>query len=132
MTMNRRNSSGRDGQIGWDTKSNAAEERVFIDPEADLLDQGDQLVVAATRGDRRAVGAIAIAFGPTLNDEAREALGPKWEQESADVLQEFFLALCEGELEMPPIRGAGVPWMLREVRGIARRYVEEREGPEAG
>lgn len=119
MTMNKRNGNGRhgrNGRRGWDTKSNAAEERVFIDPEADLLDQGDQLVVVATRGDRRAVGAIAIAFGPTLNAEARKALGPTWEQESADVLQEFFLALCE-------VRGRRGLWCAAR-RG--RRATRER------
>jgi hypothetical protein len=75
-----------------------------------------------------------MTFAPTLNDEAKEELGPEWEQDSGDVLQELFLAMCEGSMVVPAIRGAALPWMKRTVREIARHWVKKRrdeEGPGA-
>ena len=94
-----------------------------------LLDALDQLVVQATEGDSRAVGAIAIAFSPTLLEEAREELGPDHEQDAADVLQTFCLDLMEGQLVFPRIRGAAIHWMRRTIREIARRHIGDR-GPD--
>jgi hypothetical protein len=111
------------------TKSNAAEKIHEADRDAELIAQLDDLVREATRGCRRAIGALAIAFGPRLTQEAREELGPRWEQESADVIQDFFLAMCEGRLVFPAIRGAAIPWMTRIVREMARKYLRDREPP---
>jgi hypothetical protein len=93
-----------------------------------LLDELDRLVAKAADGDSRAVGAIAIAFGPTLLEEARKALGPSYEQDDADVMQTFFLRLMEGTVRFPRIRGAAIPWMKRRMRALAREHIEER-GP---
>jgi hypothetical protein len=112
-------------------KSNAARQRIFGRTDEELLDGLDDLVRDAVRGDSRAVGIIAVVYGPMLNDEARDELGPTWEEESADVLQTMFLAMCEGRMLFPSIRGAAIPWMQRTVREIARKWVRQRE-EEAG
>lgn len=115
-------------------RSNAAARITLVETDEALLDGLDGLVRDAAHGDSRAVGILAIAFAPTLNDEAKEELGPEWEQDSGDVLQELFLAMCEGTLVFPAIRGAALPWMKRTVREIARQWVKKRrdeEGPGA-
>jgi hypothetical protein len=73
-------------------KSNAARQRIFGRTDEELLDGLDDLVRDAVRGDSRAVGIIAVVYGPMLNDEARDELGPTWEEESADILQTMFRA----------------------------------------
>ncbi len=92
-------------------RSHAARRFTLVQADEALLDGLDGLVRDAANGDSRAVGVLAIAFAPTLNDEAKEELGPEWEQDSGDVLQELFLAMCEGSLVFPAIRGAALPWM---------------------
>ncbi|HEY3821354.1 MAG TPA: hypothetical protein VGL81_29510 [Polyangiaceae bacterium] len=115
------------------TKSNTAVRTTIEKSDEELLDGLDAIVRDAVGGDTRAVGILAIAFGPTLNDEAKDALGREWEQDSGDVMQEMFLAMCEGTLVFPPIRGAALPWMKRTVREIAKDWVKKRleEGPGA-
>jgi hypothetical protein len=90
------------------------------------LDELDELVANAARGDR-----FAIALSPRLLAEAREALGELFAQDDGDVLQDFFTALCEGKLSFPPIRGAGVPWMMRMIREKAWGHLARR-GPYGG
>ena len=63
--------------------------------------------------------------------EAREALGPAHDQDDADVLQELFLKLLEKGLWFPEIRGAGIIWLQRMVRLIAKDWVR-RQGPPPG
>lgn len=116
--------------MGHGKKSNAAKRITTTAKDAELIEQLDDLVRNATRGDSRAVGIIALVYGPMLNDEAREELG-NWEQDSADVLQTLFLTMCEGSMLFPAIRGAAIPWMKRTVREIARKWVRMRE-EEAG
>jgi DNA-directed RNA polymerase specialized sigma24 family protein len=99
-------------------------------PDDELLEAFDELVAEAAKGNRRAIGAIAIAFGPTLYDEARDALGPDGKQDGGDVVQDFFLGLCEGKLVFPAIRGAGIPWMRRTIRAIAERHRRARRPPD--
>jgi hypothetical protein len=52
-------------------------------------------MLRASHGDERALGAIAIAFGPTLLREARVELGP-FDSHAGDVLHDFFASLLEG------------------------------------
>ena len=78
-----------------------------------------------------AIGCIAIALSPRLLAEARAALGELFAQDDGDVLQDFFTALCEGSLSFPPIRGAGLPWMLKTVRDKAWEHLARR-GPYRG
>jgi len=106
--------------------------RVMFDVDAcreelDLLEELDALVKAATQGDRDAVGAILIAFGPMLLDEARAALGEAWAQQAGDVLQELSEALMGGELRFRPRRGRALPFLRGVVRSIARRLVKRSE-----
>jgi hypothetical protein len=117
--------------MGNGTKSNTAERITIEAKDQDLIEQLDGLVGDAARGDSRAVGILAMVYGPMLNDEAREELGARWEQDTADVLQTMFLTMCEGGMLFPAIRGAAIPWMKRTVREIARKWVRQRE-EEAG
>jgi hypothetical protein len=90
-----------------------------------LLDEFDQVVVNAADGDDRAVGVIAIVYGPALLAEARAVLGPGLQQDGGDVLQTFFLALMERTLTVPRVRGGALAWMKRTVRGFAREHIAE-------
>jgi DNA-directed RNA polymerase specialized sigma24 family protein len=78
----------------------------------------DDLVLRASQGDRRAIGAVAIAFGPYLLEEARGCL-KGYEHEAEDVLQDFFLALLERRSRFGPARGRAIPWMCAAVRALA-------------
>jgi DNA-directed RNA polymerase specialized sigma24 family protein len=96
----------------------------FTHPETDAQTQidFDDLVQRATRGDRRALGAIAIALTPRLLEEAGEVLGEDFEQEAGDVLQDFFLMLLEGRSRFVPAQGRALEWMCGVIRSIARRH----------
>jgi DNA-directed RNA polymerase specialized sigma24 family protein len=91
-------------------------------------DNLEDLVMCACDGDRRAIGAIGIAFGPALLRQARAVLG-EFAQEDEDVLQDFLLSLLEGESCFTPGRGRAFRWMCGVVRRIARerRAARERE-----
>jgi hypothetical protein len=91
--------------------------------DEEVREQFDDLVAKAVGGDRRAIGAIAIALGPTLLEEARLALGKGREHEAGDVVQRFFLAMTEGTMVFAGERGTGLEWMKRIVRGGARERV---------
>jgi Sigma-70 region 2 len=86
---------------------------------AENQDAFEDLVLRASQGDRRAIGAIAIAFGPRLLHEARACL-EGYEHEAEDVLQDFFLALLERRSRFTPARGRAIPWMCEAVRALAR------------
>jgi DNA-directed RNA polymerase specialized sigma24 family protein len=92
--------------------------RALTDEE--VREQFDELVAEAARGDLRAIGAIAIALGPTLLKEARRGLGKGREHEAGDVLQAFFLAMTEGTMAFAGEQGTGLAWMKRMVRQGAR------------
>lgn len=93
---------------------------------ARLLDDLDALVMRASQGDRRAIGAIAVAFGPRLWREAKAVLGP-FEQEADDVLQDFLLALVDARSRFAPQRGRALPWMIGIVRAAALKCRADRE-----
>jgi DNA-directed RNA polymerase specialized sigma24 family protein len=95
-------------------------------PDTQQQDDFDDLVRRAAHGDRRAIGAIAIAFGPSLLDEARHVLGPH-EHEAEDVLQDFFLTLLEGGSRFVPAHGSAIRWMGDIIRTIALRRRTERD-----
>jgi DNA-directed RNA polymerase specialized sigma24 family protein len=100
----------------------------LADSDEALLDELDSLVDKAVRGDTRAVGAIAIAFGPTLLEEAHAVLGPDHSHLAGDVLQDLFLALCDRTLTFPDIRGAALPWLRRMVRSRAHEQLRVQQG----
>jgi hypothetical protein len=85
-----------------------------------------QLAPKASQADRRFATAMAIAEAPTLLAEAAAVLGD-FEQESDDVLQDFFAYLLEGRLWHAPVDGPVLPWMRGVVREIGRRRRAERE-----
>jgi hypothetical protein len=82
--MNRQESNANEDPRGEMTmttrRTQAAATTIFHATDGELLDRLDHLVGLATIGDRDAVGAIAIAFGPTLLAEARAAIGPDGER----------------------------------------------------
>jgi hypothetical protein len=93
--------------------------------DAELLAHLDELVLDATRGDRRAVGAIAFAFTSDLRAEANAVL--RHEHDAADVVQDFFLALLEGKAaRFAPGRGRAKAFLLGVVRDMARRRRKDR------
>lgn len=93
-----------------------------------LDDDFDDLVMRASNGDSRAVGAIAIALGPSLLNEARTVLR-ELDDEAHDVLQDFFLFLLERRGPFNRANGRALEWMHRMVHTIAhqrRREVSQR------
>jgi DNA-directed RNA polymerase specialized sigma24 family protein len=87
-------------------------------------DATSDLVMRATRGDRRALGAIATTFGLLLVEEARAALNGSGGAE--DVVQDFFVCILEQKAQFTPDDGPGVAWLCRTVRQMALR---QRKGP---
>jgi hypothetical protein len=114
-------------------KTHRSEATKIIDSTAEerRLDELDELVANAAKGDRFAIGCIAIALSPRLLAEARDALGELFAQDDGDVLQDFFTALCEGALSFPRIRGAGLPWLMKVIREKAWEHLARR-GPYGG
>ncbi len=91
-----------------------------------IIDDLDALVVAAAHGDRRALGAIAVAFGPRLIGEAKAILGRFFEEEATDLVQDFFVSLLEGRSRFAPQRKRALPWMFGIVRAAATKARAER------
>jgi DNA-directed RNA polymerase specialized sigma24 family protein len=100
--------------------------RIHPNTGAQLQADFNDLVWRATHGDRRALGAVAIAISPLLHDEAREVLG-EFAQEAGDVLQDFFLALLEGRSRFIPAHGRALAWMCGIIRAMARAHRAECE-----
>ena len=63
-----------------------------------LEEDFDDLVLRASEGDRRAVGAIAIALGKSLVEEARSVV-KGLDGEAEDVVQDFLLDRSKGTLQ---------------------------------
>jgi DNA-directed RNA polymerase specialized sigma24 family protein len=83
----------------------------------------DELVERASDGDNRAIGAIAIALGPPLFDEARAVLK---ELAGADeVVGDFFVILLERRSPFSRGQGSALEWMQRIVRALAHRRREK-------
>ena len=101
----------------------ATKQRIRASADRELLDAFDEMVLAASRGDRRAIGCLAIAYVTPLLDEARAALGRLLEQDAAEVVQEFLLGLAEARFACPGVRGGAIPWMKRTVRSIAAEHL---------
>jgi DNA-directed RNA polymerase specialized sigma24 family protein len=91
-----------------------------------IQDEFDDLVKHASRGDSRAIGAIAVALGPTLLEEARTVLGP-FGEDAEEVLQDFLLCLLDRRLRFVPARGRAMPRMCRIIHIIAQQHRRERE-----
>jgi hypothetical protein len=90
-------------------------------------DDFDDLVLRASSGDRRAVGAIGIALGNLLLEEARNVLKER-DGEAEAVLRDFLLFLVEGQAPFNRANGPAMGWMRRMVRTIAQQRRRERRG----
>ncbi len=89
----------------------------------DLL---DALVLKASLGDRRAIGALAVGLGPTLLEEAREALGARRADEDEDLLQDLFVCLSHGKLPFARGRDHGLEWLRAQLRSLAHASPTDR------
>jgi hypothetical protein len=98
-----------------------------------IADELAACVRDASLGDRRAIGCIAIALGGFLHDEARVALGPRYEQAAGDVVQDLYLGLLERQFTFPEIQGSSLYWLRRVIRSPAAEVAHEmgEEGPDA-
>ncbi|HEX8796073.1 MAG TPA: hypothetical protein VF765_34220 [Polyangiaceae bacterium] len=91
--------------------------------DKELLDAFEEMVLAASRGDHRAIGCLAIAYVTPLLDEARAALGPVHESDAAEVVEQLLVGLAEGRFEYERVRGGAVAWMNGLVRAIAAEHL---------
>ncbi len=88
-------------------------------PQHAHLDPLDREVLAACAGDLCAIERLCRKYQEMLRLEAADALGIARRQEAEDVVQSLRRALAEGHLRFPMIRGAGLAWLRRAVRGLA-------------
>jgi DNA-directed RNA polymerase specialized sigma24 family protein len=90
---------------------------------SDVSAELDDLVRAAATGDRGAIGAVAVAFGPTLLTIARRHAG---REDAEDAVQDLFLSLVEGRAaRFPPAEGRAMAWLGGLVRSLARARAGE-------
>ncbi len=83
------------------------------------LDELDEAIAKASRGDRHAIACIAIAFGRALWKAALDATH-RDRSRASDVLQSFYLSLLEGGRPFDPaFDGRAIPWMDRRIQAIA-------------
>ena len=99
--------------------SNSSRRPLSALTDAQLLEELDELVMAAARGERHAVLALSIGFGPLLLAEAKRSLGQVWAREAAGVLADLFTAMLRGTLEFVPGRDRGQAWLRAQLRAIA-------------
>ncbi len=97
-----------------------------LSPQAEHKLAFDDLVKRASRGDRDAIAAIVLAFGPDLREQARADLKP-WGDEAEDLVQDFFLHLLEGRWRYVPDHAGGSAWMRRVIRTMAATRRAERQ-----
>jgi hypothetical protein len=88
-------------------------------PAPQPLDEFDALVLNAARGDRRAIGALAVGYGPTLLKQAREALGRSRVQQDEDLLQDLFVGMTQASFNFVPGRDQGPAWLQTQLRILA-------------
>ena len=100
-------------------------QRAANDNDKSCQEDFDDLVLRASEGDRRAVGAIATALGKSLLEEARSVL-KELDDEAGDVVQDFLLFLLEARAPFNRARGPAMKWMYRMVRTIAQQRRRER------
>jgi DNA-directed RNA polymerase specialized sigma24 family protein len=87
----------------------------------DLVDRRTR----ASESDRRALGAIAAAIGPSLLKEARAAM-KGLDGDAEDVVQDFFLFLVEGGAPFNVLNEHASHWMHRMVRVMAQHRRREK------
>jgi DNA-directed RNA polymerase specialized sigma24 family protein len=94
--------------------------------EDSFLDQFDDLVQNATRGDVQAIEAIDLALGERFQEVAHGLLGDAGE--AADLVHAFFHDLLDGNVGcFRPSRERAFPWLERVFSGMAYRWHRRRE-----
>jgi hypothetical protein len=99
--------------------------RLHEEVPGDLRSDFHALVLAASQGDRRAVAAVGIAFGPHLIATAqgeidRDTLLAE-EAAAADLVAEILNGMAQGVFaHLPPGREEGLEWLERTVQRAAR------------
>jgi hypothetical protein len=83
------------------------------------LDELDEAIAEASRGDNHAIACLALAFGRSLWAEAMSATqGDR--SRATDVMQELYLSLLEGTRPFDPaFDGRALPWIRRQIQAIA-------------
>ena len=83
------------------------------------LDESDQLIRLATRGDPDAIAAVVIGFGPMLLEEAEAALGRSRKHRAPDVVQSFSERLLRGDVSrFTGGRHEGIPFLRSAIRAL--------------
>ena len=95
-------------------------------PDA-LRDGLHALMLAASQGDRHAIGSIAIAFLPNLLAIARSEVDrmtiAEEKSAAADIVAELLELMANGSLaSRPPAKGESLEWMERMVRRFAHGH----------
>jgi hypothetical protein len=98
----------------------AVDIRMHPDVDRGFLDETDTQIDLALRGDRDAAAYVAITFSSALLQEARDVLGRRLAHEAEDVVQQFCAELLEGNLYFSNRPGAGIAFLQKTVRGMAR------------
>jgi hypothetical protein len=89
--------------------------------DAELLEEFDDLVVHATRGDRYALTVLSVGLGPVILDEARIVLGPGREEHANGIVAELFIGMLRGELIFAPGAVHAGPWLGAQLHFLAAR-----------
>jgi hypothetical protein len=89
--------------------------------DAELLEEFDDLVVHATRGDRYALTVLSVGLGPVIFDEARTVLGPGREEHACGIVNELFMGMLRGELSFAPGAVRAGPWLGAQLHVLAAR-----------
>ncbi len=83
------------------------------------LDELDEAIAAASRGNNRAIAWLALAFGSSLWAEALQATRDD-RCRATDVLQSFYLSLLESTRPFDPaFDGRALPWICRRIHAMA-------------
>jgi uncharacterized protein YuzE len=94
----------------------------------ELLEPLDCVVLAATRADRRAIERLCVEYHQLLVRDAARALGRAHQHDAEDVVQSLWIGLSAGICTFPLIRGAGLPWLRRQVRSMAAALLSSEGG----
>ena len=89
--------------------------------EVELLDELDDLVVHAVRGDRFALTVLSVGLGPVILDEARTVLGPGREDDAGGIVAELFMGMLRGDLSFAPDAVHAGPWLGAQLHILAAR-----------
>jgi DNA-directed RNA polymerase specialized sigma24 family protein len=100
-----------------------------LTPVNDPPEKLSELIAHAAQGDRRAIGAIAVTYGPVLLRIAQRELHHR--EDAEDLVQDVYVRLLEGGARnFPPWRNRDLGWLRMLVTIMARKRRRERDGHE--